>query len=65
MALLDCEQMQAAQILLNHAEIHMIMWNINKSLKFFNYQFPVCVHENESWIVMHFLTQPLFRILAG
>ena len=29
MALLDSVHEQAAQILLNYSEIHIIMWNIN------------------------------------
>ena len=42
MALLDSVHEQAAQILLNYAEIPMIMLNINRLI------FSVCVYETES-----------------
>ena len=69
MPLLDSVLEQATQILLNHAEISMIMCNylqLNTCLppRFFDNQLRVCVYENESRILMHFQAEPHIRILA-
>ena len=64
MPLLDSVHEQATQILLNHAEIPMIMCNIYNSIPEYN-QLRVCVYENESRILMHFKAEPHNRILAG
>ena len=69
MPLLDSVHEQAAQILLNHAEIPMIECNIYNSIpappRFFDNQLRVWVHENERRILMHFQTKPHIRILVG
>ena len=69
MPLLDNVLEQATQILLNHAEISMIMCNIYNSNtclppRFFDNQLRVCVYENKSRILMHFQAEPHIRILA-
>ena len=69
MPLLDSLLEQATQILLNHAEISMIMCNIYNSIPASHLvsliiQLRVCVYENESRILMHFQAEPHIRILA-
>ena len=68
MPLQDVVHEQDTQILLNHAQLAMVMWQkLQRKTcpppQFFKNQLQVCVYENKG-ILMNFETKPPFRILA-
>ena len=69
MPLQDVVHEQDTQILLNHAQLAMVMWQKLQRKpapppQFFKHQLQVCVYENKGRILMNFETKPPFRILA-